>query len=342
MFELIPETKQAAVAQGLRASFGSVALDGLEPVRGGLSSALVYRMTIKGRCYLLRMVMKVDAINDPARHFACMTAAANAGLAPAVHYTSAADGLSITDFVAGRPLAALERPRPALLADLATAVRRLQALAPFPPLVDYLDGVAQLIARVRASDLLPASGHPAFERCAEIAAVYPRVPEDQVASHNDINPNNCLWDGQRIWIVDWEAAFRNDRYVDPAYICNFFTGSPEEELGFLTAYFAAPPTDIQKARIFLMRQVCQTFFGAILLQTAAAARPELRLLAEAFVTPPLPELRPRTALLLQTPEGQIHLALAVLNQVEASAQSAGFTEALHMVDRFADAGPGSV
>src|ERR1022692_2472698 len=33
-----------------------------------------------------------------------------------------------------------------------------------------------------------------------------------VSSHNDLTPENSLFDGDRGWLVDWEAAFLNDRY----------------------------------------------------------------------------------------------------------------------------------
>jgi len=33
---------------------------------------------------------------------------------------------------------------------------------------------------------------------------------NRVSSHNDLNINNVLYDGQRVWISDWEAAFPID------------------------------------------------------------------------------------------------------------------------------------
>ncbi|HTE49686.1 MAG TPA: phosphotransferase [Kofleriaceae bacterium] len=333
MLDLIPEPKREPVLAALRASFDTDVIDHIEPLGGGLSAASVYRVVVVGRPYLLRLVTRVNAFNDPARHFACMTIAARAGLAPAVHYTDAAEAIAITDFIDCKPFAALERPRLALLADLAAAVRTLQATAPFPPLFTYLDAVDGVIAEVKARGLLPAAASEVFERYAALSAAYPRDPSELVSSHNDINPGNCLWDGQRLWLVDWEAAFLNDPYVDPACICNFFAATADDEQSFLTAYFGGPPTDHQDARIHLMRQVCHMFFAVVLLRMASAALPAWSVPAEALLAAPLRDLRRRTAELLTSPEGQIELAMSLLGEIGANTRAPRFTEALRIVNR---------
>lgn len=48
---------------------------------------------------------------------------------------------------------------------------------------------------------------------ARIRAEYPWSAA-QVSAHNDINPRNVLFDGERLWLVDWELAFRNDPLAD--------------------------------------------------------------------------------------------------------------------------------
>jgi hypothetical protein len=61
------------------------------------------------------------------RHFNCMQAAAEAGLAPRVRYASAEDRISITDFVEAVPFPATDALR-----RVPAALRRLHALPPFP------------------------------------------------------------------------------------------------------------------------------------------------------------------------------------------------------------------
>ena len=83
--------------------------------------------------------------------------------------------------------------------------------------------VFRFSGRVR-SDQLPAH-HEMFE---EIRAVYPRDPATFVSTHNDVNPANLLYDGNRLWLIDWESAKRNDPFIDIAMV--WITLAPTAEL----------------------------------------------------------------------------------------------------------------
>jgi len=121
---MIPQDKIAAVTRGLNVAFGVAAFDDIRDMTEGPGSNRVFRIVVGGSAYLLRINTRAG---DMTRHFNCMRAAAEADLAPRVHYTSAEDGISITDFVEAVPLQATEALRrvPAVL-------RTLHALPPFP------------------------------------------------------------------------------------------------------------------------------------------------------------------------------------------------------------------
>ena len=76
------------------------------------------------------------------------------------------------------------------------------------------------IQRFQAANILPkGESEELFARYAQVAAVYPHHDPDMVSSHNDLfKPDNILFDGHRVWLVDWEAAFLNDRYADLAVV----------------------------------------------------------------------------------------------------------------------------
>src|SRR5580658_6033442 len=98
---MIPEPKQAAVARALREAFGVGEFEDIKMLTAGLTSALVFRIVVRGCPYLLRIITRNDAMSEPTRQFACMQSAAEAGLAPRVWYVSTEDRISITDFVDG-------------------------------------------------------------------------------------------------------------------------------------------------------------------------------------------------------------------------------------------------
>ena len=83
-----------------------------------------------------------------------------------------------------------------------------------------------------------------------------------VSSHNDLfKPDNILFDGSRVWLVDWEAAFLNDRYADLAVVANLVATNETEERIYLQEYFGQPADAYQLARLFLMKQITHMFYA---------------------------------------------------------------------------------
>ncbi|WP_374573972.1 phosphotransferase [Phenylobacterium sp.] len=273
MLQAIPEPKRAAVARALTAAFGTDEPDALTPLSGGLSGGEVYRLRVGGIAYVLRIEAPADGFRDPARAYACMNAAAGACLAPAVRYACAADGVAIMDFVPERSLALdYAGSKAELMTELGQAVRVLHETPGFPPLMDYLDGMDLLIGQFRAQ-AADSAAEEALARYGEIAAAYRRLPADPVSSHNDLNPRNVIYDGRRLWLIDWESAFRADRYVDLAAMTGFFAADEAEAEAGLRAYFRRPPVAAERARLFLARQIGHVFYGIMFLGGALAERP---------------------------------------------------------------------
>jgi len=289
---LIPEAKRPAVDKALNTAFGTHQLDNITPLTGGLSGAMVFRIRVGGIAYLLRIEGERSYFKDPARWYGCMRTAAEAFLAPRVRYACAEDGVAVVDYIAEQSLM-YEYPgtRIDMIAELAQAARALHATPGFPVLTDYLDGMEGVLGQLRASELMrPEALAEMFARYAELAQVYRRLPQDLVSSHNDLNPGNVLYDGSRLWLVDWESAFRADRWVDLATLANFFTKDEAEEEALLRVYFGEAPDAAKRARLFLARQINHVFNGAIFLIGAAGERPEARLRGNRLDAPPYLEL----------------------------------------------------
>jgi len=264
---MIPEAKQTAVAQALQAAFGVNEFEDISQLTVGLSSALIFRIVVRGRPYLLRVITRTDAISDPTHYYACMKPAAEAGLAPHVWYAGADDRISITDFVEAKPFPINEAKM-----KLPAMLKRLHALPPFPYRVNYFDAMSGFIQRLQDAKILPAGiTDELLSRYTYIKNAYLRNSSDLVACHNDLKPENILFDGDRVWFVDWEAAFLNDRYFDLAVVANFVVTNDDEEKDHLKRYFGEEVTEYQHARFFLMRQVLHiSYFTAFMLLGSAA------------------------------------------------------------------------
>lgn len=267
---------RAAVARGLTAAFGVAEPDSIVALGGGLSGAGVFRIRIGGIAYLLRLDQARDGFRDPQRAYACMRIAAAGLLAPRVRYADAEDGVAIMDFIEERPLSLEYCGTPdELVVEAAQTVRALHAGPPFPPLVDYLDGIDALVAQFQARGLVaPAAMAELLDRYRELRARYRTDPADLVASHNDLNPRNILYDGSRLWLVDWESAFLADRYVDLACIANLFARTPAQEDLLLATYFGAADAT-RRARLQVMRQVNHLFYGLVM-ANAVGDQPQAR------------------------------------------------------------------
>lgn len=259
-----------AVRRGLRAAFGTETLDGWTSLSGGLSGARLWRIRVGGIAYLLRVETGRDALRDPHRGYRCMALAAEACLAPRVRYADPDDGVAIMDFIEEKSLTFdFHGSREHLIVEAAQTVRALHAGPAFPPLIDYLDGMDALIAIFRERGLFGASATAeVFELYGRLRKGYRTDPADLVASHNDLNPRNILFDGQRLWLVDWESAFQADRYVDLACIANLFAhGEAEEEL--LLRTYHGEVDEVARARLYVMRQVNHLFYAVGLSNSVA-------------------------------------------------------------------------
>jgi aminoglycoside phosphotransferase (APT) family kinase protein len=267
--DLIPEAKRADVARLIQEVFGVDDVDDMRPVTGGLSSARVLRIVVRGVPYLLRVMMSTDPRNDPARQFSCMKQAADIGVAPRMLYANANDRILVTDFVEAKPFPKASGPL------IASVIRRLHSLPDFPRRWNHLDFVDQCMQRFRAAHILADNlTDEVFRRYGELTAVYPR-DADLVASHNDLKPENVLFDGERFWLVDWEAANLNDRYFDLAVVANFFVRNEESEQIFLTTYLGEPPTPYMRARFYLMRQIMHMAYATVFMTLGTAAGGQL-------------------------------------------------------------------
>src|SRR5580658_1965447 len=273
---MIPQEKSEAVARGLREAFGVTEFEDISRITRGQTPSLVFRIVVRGSPYLLKIITRTE---DPTRHYTSMKAAAEAGVAPHVWYTDIENRISITDFVEAERLPVSEA-----LVRLPALLRTLHALPPFGRapfntsctfLINkgpVLDG---FLEKFQTGNILPkAESGEFFARYAELAAVYPHDDGEMVSSHNDLfKPDNILFDGQRVWLVDWETAFLNDRYADLAAVANQVVTNEEEERVYLQEYFGAAPDQYQLARFHLMQQIAHLFYTMAFLFQGYSGKP---------------------------------------------------------------------
>ncbi len=317
MHPLIPADKHEAVRRALIETFGREGADRVEPVAGGLSRAPVLRLNVSGESWLLRIERPNDGLNDPARFYVCQRAASDAGIAPELVYAHAADGVAISRFIQARPLSEHRAGRNGVFAELGRLTAAVRALPLFPPLVHFLEGVDGLVDQLVGSGAIDERAiAPRLERWAALRDAYAWDEAGLVSSHNDLNPANVIYDGERLWIVDWEAAFRNDPFVDLGVIANFFGADADEQALLLQATFGEAPGAERLERLTAMRGICRVYHGVLLMNSALAQGCPPTAEVRGMATAPLDEVRQALAtrrLDLSRPEQRLVLGKAMLN-----------------------------
>lgn len=130
---MIPENKQLAVTKALQKTFNADTFENIQQLTKGLSGALVFKITLQGIPYLLRIIC-TDTRDKPEYYFECLQAAANAGLAPAIHYLNIEDKISVTDYLEDHYF-----PTPEARIKMTDMLRDLHALPKFSHRLNYID-----------------------------------------------------------------------------------------------------------------------------------------------------------------------------------------------------------
>ncbi|MET3878774.1 phosphotransferase [Chitinophaga sp. OAE865] len=265
----IPTERVATIEAALVKVFNTTDVTGISLLAGGLSGSAVYKITLGGRHY----VLKLGAANDTSAFPGSLALASAAGIAPSLKYEDKLQGIVISDFIDNKPVRGIFAPDK-LAGELGHAIKTVHAIPCNGEGKDLFETVDGMIEQFRNAKIL--SG-PLFDECFQyygtIKNRYPRVASDKVFSHNDLNPSNILCDGERIWIIDWDVAYLNDRYVDLANAANFFVQTEEQESTLLNAYFDHVVDDQKMARFYVMRQVCRIIYSLLMFQLAMRHKP---------------------------------------------------------------------
>jgi hypothetical protein len=295
------ERARSAVA----AAFGSTPIDAIRPVTGGVSGASPFRVEVGGRRYLVRVEGEASPLRNP-HQYTSMRIAAEAGIAPRLHYFDETARVAIMDFIEEQPLGTYPGGPRAIAQALGAMVGRVQSTSPFPRFVDYPDIVARLWAYVCRTGLFaPGVLDAHTDRLAQIREIYAWDPKKSVSSHNDPVPRNILFDGERLWLIDWESAYRNDPLVDVAITLDNLAPSPELESVLLRAWLGRAPDEPLCARLVLVRALTRLYYAGVLLSASAAAGREIpdgdvsaptlpefqRAIGEGRITPGAPETK---------------------------------------------------
>nr|WP_298682055.1 phosphotransferase [uncultured Dongia sp.] len=270
-FEELPTEHRVTAGLALATAFGATPIEAITPVMGGASGAWTFRVDLSRRHYLLRIEGAASPLRNP-HQYRSLQIAAQAGIAPRCHYVDESARIAILDFVEERPLDSFPGGPLALARALGEMVRRVQATPLFPEFIAYPDMVGRLWAWVCQTGLFaPGVLDPCTERFSRIREICTWESTDLVSSHNDPLPRNILFDGTRLWMIDWESAYRNDPLVDVAIMLDNFAPEPALESAFLHAWLGHSTSDGFYEKLNPVRSLTRLYYAGVLLSASAAA-----------------------------------------------------------------------
>jgi aminoglycoside phosphotransferase (APT) family kinase protein len=289
-------------------------------IAAGLSGAGVHRVEVDGRAFVLKVAGDTENADDWRSTLQIQQLAASAELAPRIVHVDEGRRAVLSEFVADRSFVTLYRDpltHDAAVDELGRTVRRIHML-PFPPDARARDPLA-FLAQLRLSLQglpLPDFARRAIDRAQ--AEVPPPRDRPRVLAHNDLNPTNFIYDGEKILLLDWATAGANDPLYDLAVVAVFLRMDQANSLRLLSAYDNDQPVAQLPARFAYQRRVVAALGGTAQLFIARQLEHPGASEADTFESVlPLGEFYQRLAsgaLRLGTPEAQWAFGLSLLKE----------------------------
>jgi len=248
----------------------------LTRIAAGLSGAEVYRVDADGQSFVLKRATSDQPVSDWLRQVRYQQLAGQSQLAPTVIHVEEKQRAVLSTFLVDRAFPAFIGPpatRPAALRLLGKTLRDVHAL----PITEGHPGtdVRAFLVQVQTSlsGALPIFAADAVQR------VLDETPPDSgrapVLSHNDVNPTNLVFDGERLRLLDWDHAGPNEPYFDLATAAVFFRLNDADSVALLSAYEERAVSALPERLRFDCRLVA-ALCGAMMLRVASRGDPAVR------------------------------------------------------------------
>lgn len=232
---------------------------------GGLSGAGVYRVEAAGQAYVLKVASEGPPIEAWRQSLEIQRSAGEAGVGPRVIHDDEGRRAVVSELVVNRGFAPrLFNPatRDGAIRQLGETIRRVHAL-PIPAGAVWRDP-RELIAPMReglATFAVPGFVRETIERV--MAEMPPARTRAMVTSHNDVNPSNIAFDGERIVLLDWDMAGPNDPFYDLAAVAMFLRFDDATASALIAAHDGAAPAALPDEFVYARRFIaalCATMF----------------------------------------------------------------------------------
>lgn len=227
----------------------------INPVAGGLTNTN-YRVVVDGNAHFVRIpgestqLLAVDRENE---HYNTL-AAAQAGVGPRVMYYLPEDQVMVLEFINGTTMSNESLRDPGMPSLIAQSIRKLHAGPRFKKDFDmfrltefYLDIVDQYEVDI-------PKGYPErVETVSQIERALSANPLPAVPCNNDLLAENYIYDGAKLWLIDYEYSGNNDPCFDLGNTCQELEYDEARIAEMCAAYFGEVyPDKIARMKLFMI------------------------------------------------------------------------------------------
>lgn len=215
----------------------------LEKFPAGLTNE-TYKYTMGDEAFAIRLgTPDIERLGiNREKEFEFHTMGALLGVSPKIVYAEPLKGILITEFIKGSSLTSKTIRKGDLLVKAINILRKIHTIT-----INEKRKVGQYYIQsiptlLKNSYLKKA---PLLQKIEEAYAyakkVYERMPtEKPVLSHNDFFAKNLIYDGEKMWLIDWEYGDWSCPYNDLASLTVEDELTEEEIELILKAYFQEP------------------------------------------------------------------------------------------------------
>lgn len=234
------------------------------PLLGGLSKCQLFRMEVKGKKYVLRLLDEKKPIEKRRSEIEGHRIGAQLTIAPKLLYYDHASLVMVMEFIEGRTFSRSDLNNKALVRSVMQTLKKFHTYRGEEHLIRRSKTKAhqELYERCLKKGVVYPSGFDGYYR--ELQEVFARLPRPWCPSHGDMNPGNILIakDG-RIMLIDWAEATIDNPFFDIGWLSCFSAANVDQIQGLLQAYLERPPTEMEVEETLFMRDFT-TFFVATL------------------------------------------------------------------------------
>ena len=260
----------------IRSMFGEKIIN-LEPLTSGLSN-LDFAATLEsGKKLFMRLATPdYEKFISREKERQNATVAGKIGISPEIYFFGE-NGDEIIEF--------LELPtmhpedfqnRPDVLESAAKLLARFHS-TPAEDFAGFFDPVTEI--RAYETMMHENNFYEVFDGWERISAAIDRIesafrknPSPQCPCHCDTVPENFLYDGKTIKMIDWEFSGVSDPYYDVSGILTENRLNKENCTAFIRAYCGGEPTEEQNARIYVNRFLYCVYWAQWALSLVAFGR----------------------------------------------------------------------